>query len=91
MYQRTTTIQNPTGLHARPASEFVEAAGKFQADVFIRHAEDTAEDDMNAKSIIGVLALCAAKGDAVVLSAKGEDEKEAVDALVEMIEKGFGE
>ncbi|HHY83164.1 MAG TPA: HPr family phosphocarrier protein [Clostridiales bacterium] len=90
MYTRKTTIINKTGLHARPASDFVNAAGKFKSRITIKNITED-EGPMNAKSIIHVLSLGMGPGTEVELSAQGEDEKEAVDFLIELIDSGFGE
>lgn len=93
MYSRTTTIINKTGLHARPASDFVAQADKFASKISIARVNKIDEDDdeANAKSIVMLLSMGLSKGTEVEISAKGVDEKEAVDTLVEMIESGFGE
>ena len=89
MYSKLTTIINETGLHARPASDFVRTASKFKADITIqREGSDTAT---NAKSIIFLLSQGLSKGTSVIISADGEDEQEAVDTLVALIQSGFGE
>jgi len=82
-------IQNRTGLHARPASEFVALAAQFQSKITIRSVNE--EDDINAKSIMLLLAMGLGQGDEVVITAKGEDETAAVDALVALVESKFGE
>ena len=89
MYTRTVMIQNRTGLHARPASEFVALAAQFQSKITIRSVNE--EDDINAKSIMLLLAMGLGQGDEVVITAKGEDETAAVDALVALVESKFGE
>ena len=89
MYTRTVLIQNRTGLHARPASEFAACAGKFQSKITLRGIHD--EDEVNAKSIMLILSLGLGQGDECVITAKGEDEIAAVDALVALIESKFGE
>ena len=89
MYSRKTTIINKTGIHARPASDFVGLAGKFSSDITIKNLQSGQEG--NAKSIINVLLLELHKGTEVELSADGSDEKEAVDAIVKLIEDGFGD
>lgn len=89
MYKRTTTIVNDTGLHARPASDFVKAAGKFESKIFIKRTGEN--EEANAKSIVFLLSLGLAKGTEVELYAEGSDEQLAVDSLVELIESGFGE
>jgi len=82
-------IQNRTGLHARPASEFVALAAQFQSKITIRPVNE--EDDINAKSIMLLLAMGLGQGDEVVITAKGEDETAAVDALAALVESKFGE
>lgn len=89
MYSKTTTIINKTGLHARPASEFVKAATKFNSKVGLRRVGS--EDEANAKSIVFVLSLGLSKGTEIEIIARGDDEQEAVDALVALVESGFGE
>jgi len=91
VYTRNVLIQNRTGLHARPASEFVECAGKFNSDITIRSANDEEDDAVDAKSIMLLLSIGLGQGDEVVISAKGDDEQEAVDALVALIDTKFGE
>ena len=92
MYSRKTTIANVTGLHARPASEFIAAAGKFESRIKISRVDSTDEDDtVNAKSIINLLSLGLSQGEEVELVAEGSDEKEAVDSLVALIDSKFGE
>ena len=89
MYSRKATVINPTGLHARPASDFVKAAAKFASNILIKKAGTGKE--ANAKSIILLLSLGLSQGAEVELSAEGSDEKQAVDTLSDLIEGGFGE
>ena len=89
MYSRNVLIQNRTGLHARPASEFTGCAKKFKSKITIRLVNE--EDAVDAKSILMLLSVGFSQGDEAVISAKGEDETEAVDALVALIETKFGE
>lgn len=91
MYEKEVTIKNPTGLHARPASDFIGAAGKFASKISIRRVEETEDDAANAKSIIHLLSLGLCQGERVSIKAEGDDEQQAVDSLVELIESGFGE
>ena len=90
MYSKNVTIHNPSGLHARPASEFATAAAKFKSRVQIQRAEDGARA-VNAKSIVMILSLALVTGTTVTISANGEDETEAVNALIALVEEGFGE
>ena len=89
MYSKKTTIQNTTGLHARPASDFIGCSSKFTSKIVIKKIED--EEEANAKSIVMLLSLALSMGDEVEITAKGEDEVEAVDALVALIDSKFGE
>ena len=90
MYKQITTIINPTGIHARPASDFVSMAKTFSSDIQIK-ALSTDDKPANAKSILRVLSLGLSKGTNVEISAEGEDEEKAVNSLVELITSGFGE
>lgn len=89
MYKKTTTVLNKSGLHARPASDFVKEAGKFGSKITIRRLDE--EEEANAKSIVFLLSLGIGQGVEVEISAKGDDEQQAVDSLVALIESGFGE
>lgn len=91
MYSRVTTVCNPTGLHARPATEFVAQAKKYASKITIRNMEEDPDECVNAKSVVLLLSLGLTKGTQVELTAQGEDEKTAVDELVALIESGFGE
>ena len=90
MYKRTIKVINPTGLHARPGSDFVNEAGKFSSKITIRRLDED-DDPVNAKSIAFVLSLGVGRGIEIELAAEGSDEKEAVDTLVAFIESGLGE
>ena len=83
----TIKILNEQGLHARPASIFVKTAGKFKSNVSIIHGNEVA----NAKSIINIMSLGLKKGEEIKITAEGIDEKEAIEALVTLIENKFGE
>ncbi|MBS3970215.1 MAG: HPr family phosphocarrier protein [Clostridia bacterium] len=86
MYTQKIVVANQTGLHARPASLFVKTANKFSSKITL-HKQDKAVD---AKSIIGLLSLGVSKGTEIIITAEGEDEQLAVEALVVLI-KGFNE
>jgi phosphocarrier protein HPr len=81
------TIVNKYGLHARPAAEFVKLANRFTSEVFIR--KDDVE--VSGKSIMGVMMLAAECGATVHVRAAGADAREAVDALVGLVQNRFGE
>lgn len=89
MYSRSTTVANRTGLHARPASDFIAAASKFKSKITIKRVGE--DDEANAKSIVMLLSLGLGQGTEVTLTAKGEDEVEAVDTLIDLIDSKFGE
>lgn len=91
MYSRITTVKNPTGLHARPAAELVAEAKKFKSSVKIRTITNENKAPVNAKSIIMLLSLGACQGSQVEILADGEDEREAVDSIIKLIDGGFGE
>lgn len=87
MPEITLTIQHKVGLHARPASKFVQAASKFQSSIQVTHGERT----VDAKSILMVLTLGAHKGAEITIEAEGEDAAEALVALEELVNNNFGE
>ncbi|NLZ52077.1 MAG: HPr family phosphocarrier protein [Thermoanaerobacteraceae bacterium] len=87
MFQQNVIVKNKTGLHARPAALFVQTANKFKSEIFI----EKQGKKVNAKSIMGVMSLAVSQGTEIVVSAQGEDEREAVNKLVELIESKFGE
>jgi phosphocarrier protein len=81
------TIINKLGLHARAASKLVSKASQFESDVFI----DKQGNRVNAKSIMGVMMLAASKGTEVMLEVDGNDEKDCIEAMVELINNRFDE
>jgi phosphocarrier protein len=85
--RREVKITNRLGLHARAAARFVHTANRFRSRVTLARDGRT----MDGKSILGILLLAAAKGTLLVVSADGEDEQAAVQALAELIDTGFGE
>ena len=87
MIQREVTLNNVLGLHARAAARFVQVASRFRSRISL--SKDGRSVD--AKSILGVLMLAGAQGDRLVLSAEGDDEQEAVEALSALILSRFGE
>ena len=87
MISRTVTVMNPLGLHARAAAKFVHLATRFESQIRVTRDSKV----MDGKSIMGILLLAAARGTAITLAADGPDEQAAVDALVRLVESGFGE
>jgi phosphocarrier protein len=90
MITREVTIINPSGMHARPAANFVAAAAKFSSDIRIRNL-DPHGSAVNAKSMLMLLTLALAKGKRAELTADGVDEAQAMETLVKLIESGCGE
>lgn len=90
MYSKEVTIHNPSGLHARPASEFVAAATKFKSRITLCKTGEGARE-VNAKSIVMILSQALVTGTTVCITANGEDEIAAVDGLVALVEAGFNE
>jgi phosphocarrier protein len=87
MAERTVTIVNKNGVHARPAAEIVKTAGKFASNITI------VRDDLevNGKSIMGVMMLAAECGSQIVLRATGDDADAAIEALEQLVANKFGE
>ena len=83
MYTREITVKNEVGLHARPATYFIQKANEFKSGIWVEKEERR----VNAKSLLGVLSLGIVQGTAITLIADGVDEKEAVDALVDLDRK----
>ncbi len=87
MPERTVTIVNKNGLHARPAAEIVKLAAKYRSDITVVR-EDL---EVNGKSIMGVMMLAAECGSTLQLRAEGPDADEALDAIAQLIANKFGE
>ena len=87
MVKHDVTITNNIGLHARPATFFIQKANSYKASIWIE------KDDrkVNAKSLLGVLSMGIAKGMTVTLVAEGTDEAAAIDGLVELVQNSFAE
>lgn len=87
MLSRDVTIQNNVGLHARPATFFIQKANSYKSSIWVEKEDRR----VNAKSLLGVLSLGIVKGMTVTLIADGSDEAEALAGLEELIQSGFGE
>ena len=85
MYMKEATVNNQVGLHARPATFFIQKANEFKSSIWVEKDERR----VNAKSLLGVLSLGVVKGTTINLIADGVDEKEAVDGLIELISGNF--
>jgi phosphocarrier protein len=87
MARAETEIINKLGLHARASAKLTQLAGRFESDIWMEKGSRR----INAKSIMGVMMLAAGKGSKVVIETSGGDEREALDALLELIGDRFGE
>jgi phosphocarrier protein len=87
MVEKTVKIVNKLGMHARPAALLVETATRFESEIIL------VKDDLeiNGKSIMGVLMLAAEYGSTILIRAKGDDAKEAVEAIAALIKNKFNE
>ena len=85
MISRDVTIINASGLHARPATFFIQKANSFRSTIWVEKEDRR----VNAKSLLGVLSLGIAKGMTITLIADGQDEQAALDGLSELIDSGF--
>ena len=87
MYVKEVLVQNKAGLHARPATFFIQKANEYKSSIWV----EKDERKVNAKSLLGVLSLGIIGGTNVQIFADGADETDAVEGLVELIETGFAE
>ena len=87
MYSKEVVIKNQVGLHARPATYFIQKANEFKDEIKVTKDER----EVNAKSLLGVLSLGIVKGMTITLIADGPDENEAVDGLAALVDTGFNE
>ncbi|MBQ6986198.1 MAG: HPr family phosphocarrier protein [Oscillibacter sp.] len=87
MRTQVITINNEVGLHARPATFFIQRANEFKSGIWVEKEERR----VNAKSLLGVLSLGIVKGTTITLIADGSDEEEALQSLVDLVNDNFGE
>ena len=87
MTERVILIQNEVGLHARPATFFIQKSNSYKSTILIEKSTRRA----NAKSLLGVLSLGIEQGDEILIKADGVDEAEAVDGLASLLLSGFNE
>ena len=85
MYEKDVTVQNQVGLHARPATFFIQKANEFKSSIWVENEERR----VNAKSLLGVLSLGIMGGTQIRIKASGSDEEQAVEELVKLVESGF--
>lgn len=87
MVSRDVTIKNNVGLHARPATFFIQKANTYKSSIWVEREDRR----INAKSLLGVLSLGIVKGMTITVIADGQDENEAVEGLAALIDTGFNE
>jgi phosphocarrier protein HPr len=87
MAERTLTVQNKTGIHARPAAMIVRITNRFKSDVFF----EKGEEQVNGKSIMGLMMLAAGRGSKIKVSVQGEDADQLLDDLEELFGQEFEE
>ena len=87
MYVKEVTVENQVGLHARPATFFIQEANEFKSSIWVEKEERR----VNAKSLLGVLSLGIVGGTTIRIIADGADEQAAVDGLIKLVESGFAE
>lgn len=87
MMTQDVTITNSVGLHARPATFFIQKANSYKSSIWVEKDDRS----VNAKSLLGVLSLGIVSGMTITLVADGADEEDAINGLKELIEKGFNE
>lgn len=85
MYMKEVVIQNQVGLHARPATFFIQKANEYKSSIWVERDNRR----VNAKSLLGVLSLGITKGLSISIIAEGSDEEQAVNDLVELISSNF--
>ena len=85
MISRNVTIQNSVGLHARPATFFIQKANSYRSSIWVENEDRR----VNAKSLLGVLSLGIVKGMTITLIADGPDEADALSGLADLINSGF--
>lgn len=87
MFVKDVVVQNQVGLHARPATFFIQKANEFKSSIWVEKEERR----VNAKSLLGVLSLGIVGGTSIRIIADGSDEQQAVEGLVGLVESGFAE
>ncbi len=87
MFVKDVTVQNQVGLHARPATYFIQKANEFKSSIWV----EKDERKVNAKSLLGVLSLGIMGDTSIRIIASGADEEQAVNELVTLVETGFAE
>ena len=87
MYLKEVVVQNQVGLHARPATFFIQKANEYKSNIWV----EKDKRNVNAKSLLGVLSLGITRGASITIVAEGPDEEEAVTGLIDLISSDFAE
>lgn len=87
MFVKEISVQNQVGLHARPATFFIQKANEYKSSIWVEKEERR----VNAKSLLGVLSLGIVGGTTIKVIADGSDEQQAVDGLIKLVESGFAD
>jgi phosphocarrier protein len=87
MFTKEVAVQNQVGLHARPATFFIQKANEYKSSIWVERDERR----VNAKSLLGVLSLGIVGGTTIKVIADGSDEQQAVEGLVKLVESGFSD
>ena len=87
MPSKEITVSNKLGIHARPAAQFVKTASEFEAEILV----EKDGEEVNGKSIMGLMMLAAGQGSVLKLIAEGADAEEALEALGDLVTRNFGE
>jgi len=87
MFSKEVSVRNQVGLHARPATFFIQKANEYKSSIWVEKEERR----VNAKSLLGVLSLGIVGGTNIKIIADGFDEQQAVDGLVELVKTGFAD
>lgn len=87
MFVKEVSVQNQVGLHARPATFFIQKANEYKASIWVEKEDRR----VNAKSLLGVLSLGIVGGTSIKIIADGSDEQQAVEGLVKLVESGFAD
>ena len=88
MISEKVVVDNPSGFHLRPAGVFCDTAMKYTSHIVFRRGDNC---EANAKSVLSVLGACVRNGDEIEIICDGEDEKEALQAMIDLVKSGFGE
>ncbi len=87
MFVKEVSVQNQVGLHARPATFFIQKANEYRSSIWVEKEERR----VNAKSLLGVLSLGIVGGTTIKIIADGPDEQQAVEGLIKLVESGFAD